>query len=60
VRDGRLLHLLPQHPLPEWPIHLMYPSHRHPSTLVRTYLDFCEKYLPNVIRSCEIASALPA
>lgn len=60
VRDGRLVHLLPQHPLPEWPIHLMYPSHRHPSTLVRTYLDFCEKYLPNVIRSCEIASALPA
>lgn len=55
VRDGRLVHLLPQHPLPEWPIHLLYPSHRHPSALVRTYLDFCDEYLPKVMRACGIS-----
>ena len=54
VREGRLVHLLPQHRLPEWPIHLLYPSHRHPSTLVRTYLDFCAEYLPNVMHACGI------
>lgn len=58
VRNGRLIHLLRQHPLPEWPVHLLYPSHRHPSTLVRTYLDFCEKHLPDVMRACEIAIPL--
>lgn len=56
VREGRLVHLLPQYPLPEWPIHLLYPSHRHPSSLVRTYLDFCEKHLPDVIRACEVTA----
>jgi DNA-binding transcriptional LysR family regulator len=56
ILDGRLVHVLPQRRLPEWPIHLLYPSHRHPSTLVRTYLDFCDEYLPNVMRACGIAA----
>lgn len=41
IRAGRLLHLLPDHPLPEEDIHLVYPRHRHPSAIVQTYLDFC-------------------
>lgn len=57
IREGRLVQLLPQHPLPEWPIHLLFPSHRHPSTLVRTYLDFCEQYLPHIVQACEIGDA---
>lgn len=54
IRDGRLVRLLPQHKLPEWPLHLVYPPHRHPSTIVRTYLDFCQGWLPNVARACEV------
>ncbi|MBN0616850.1 LysR family transcriptional regulator, partial [Pseudomonas aeruginosa] len=42
VRAGQLIELLPEHPLPEQEIHLLYPSHRHPSTIVRCYLDFCQ------------------
>jgi DNA-binding transcriptional LysR family regulator len=57
IRDGRLVPLLPQHRLPEWPLHLVYPPHRHPSTIVRTYLDFCQAYLPNVIRACDIGAS---
>jgi DNA-binding transcriptional LysR family regulator len=38
IREKRLVPLLPQHPLPEWPINLLYPPHRHQSTIVRTYL----------------------
>jgi len=54
IREKRLVPLLPQYPLPEWPINLLYPPHRHPSTIVRTYLDFCQSYLPTIIQACEI------
>jgi len=42
--------LLPHHPLPEWSINLLYPQQRHPSTIVRTYLDFCQSYLPTIVQ----------
>lgn len=53
IREKRLLPLLPQHPLPEWPLHLIYPPHRHQSTIVRTHLDFCQSYLPKIVQACE-------
>jgi DNA-binding transcriptional LysR family regulator len=53
IREKRLVPLLPQYPLPEWPINLLYPSHRHQSTIVRTYLDFCQSYLPKIVQACE-------
>lgn len=53
IRKGRLVPLLRQHPLPEQPIHLLYPSHRHPSTIVRTYLDFCQGYRSKIVRACQ-------
>ncbi len=43
IRSGKLVSLLPEYPLPEQEVHLLYPSHRHPSTIVRTYLDFCQQ-----------------
>jgi len=57
IREKRLVPLLPQYPLPEWPIHLLYPTHRHPSTIVRTYLDFCQGYLPTIVQACDIGAA---
>jgi DNA-binding transcriptional LysR family regulator len=54
IRERRLVPLLPQYPLPEWPINLIYPPHRQPSTIVRTYLDFCQSYLPKILKACEI------
>jgi DNA-binding transcriptional LysR family regulator len=53
IREKRLLPLLPQYPLPEWPINLLYAPHRHQSTIVRTYLDFCQSYLPKIVQACE-------
>ncbi len=43
IARGRLRELLPDHPMPEQMINLLYPSHRHPSSIVRTYLDFCQE-----------------
>lgn len=57
IREKRLVPLLPLYPLPEWPIHLLYPTHRHPSTIVRTYLDFCQGYLPTIVQACDIGAA---
>jgi DNA-binding transcriptional LysR family regulator len=54
IREKRLVPLLPQYPLPEWSINLLYPPHRHPSAIVRTYLDFCQSYLPKIAQACEI------
>jgi DNA-binding transcriptional LysR family regulator len=58
IREKRLAPLLPQFPLPEWSINLLYPSHRHQSTIVRTYLDFCQSYLPKVIQACETTATM--
>jgi len=55
IREKRLVPLLPQYPLPEWSINLLYPPHRHPSTIVRTYLDFCQSYLPKIAQACEMS-----
>jgi hypothetical protein len=33
----------------EQQINLLYPSHRHPSTIVRTYLSFCQKHIAEVL-----------
>jgi DNA-binding transcriptional LysR family regulator len=54
IREKRLVPLLPQYPLPAWSINLVYPPHRHPSTIVRTYLEFCQRYLPKIVQACEI------
>lgn len=40
---GELVRVLPRLKLPEVAIHLLYPSHRHPSSLVRAYLSYCRE-----------------
>ncbi len=41
---GELVRLLPRLKLPEVAINLLYPSHRHPSSLVRAYLGYCREH----------------
>jgi DNA-binding transcriptional LysR family regulator len=45
LQTGELVALLPGKPMPEQQLHLLYPSHRHPSAIVRTYLDFCQQQI---------------
>ena len=40
---GELVRVLPSLKLPEVSINLLYPSHRHPSSLVRAYLTYCRE-----------------
>lgn len=40
---GELVRVLPRQKLPEVSINLLYPSHRHPSSLVRAYLNYCRE-----------------
>ena len=54
IREKRLVPLLPMHPLPEWSLNLLYPPHRHQSTIVRTYLDFCQSFIPRIVETCKI------
>lgn len=42
---GRLVALLPSAPFPRQEINLLYQSQRHPSAIVRAYLEFCREYL---------------
>lgn len=46
-RNKSLVHVLSNYPLPEQEVNLLYPS-RHPSTIVRAYLDFCSRYIENL------------
>lgn len=54
LHEGQLVALLPEHPLPEQRIHLLYPSHRYPSAIVRAYLDFCQQWVALLIVACDI------
>jgi DNA-binding transcriptional LysR family regulator len=40
---GDLVRVLPRLKLPEVSINLLYPSHRHPSSVVRAYLSYCRE-----------------
>lgn len=51
IREGQLVALLPDHPLPEQQINLLYPSHRHPSAIVRAYVDFCQQHFSGIFDS---------
>jgi DNA-binding transcriptional LysR family regulator len=42
LRSGRLVRVLPQHRMPTYNVMLIHPFHRHPSSVVRAYLDFCQ------------------
>lgn len=50
IAKGSLRTLLPQYPLPEQVLNLLYPSHRHPSSLVRAYLDYCQQHVSQFLR----------
>jgi len=53
IDNGRLRPLLRAHPLREHEINLLNPSHRHPSSIVRAYLDFCQQHAPDLLRPLE-------
>ncbi len=52
IRAGILVALLSDQPMPEQQISLLYPLHRHPSAVVRAYLDFCQKNVAMLIEAC--------
>lgn len=41
IEQGTLSPLLASYPMPPQYVNLLYPSQRHPSSLVRAYIDFC-------------------
>lgn len=43
LRDGRLVPLLPEYPLPEQEVSLLYQRQQQPSRVVRAYLDYCQR-----------------
>ncbi|CAI1635013.1 LysR family transcriptional regulator [Serratia proteamaculans] len=47
IAAGRLCAVLPTFSMPEQTLSLLYPSQRHPSSLVRAYLDFCQEQMSN-------------
>lgn len=48
---GELVHVLPSLKLPEVSVHLLYPSHRHPSSLVRAYLSYCREHAEHYLQA---------
>lgn len=56
LKKGELLELLPKHPFPDTALHLVYRRQRHPSTIVRAYLDFCSAHLSIIEDSCRVPS----
>ncbi|KJS27361.1 MAG: LysR family transcriptional regulator [Hyphomonadaceae bacterium BRH_c29] len=56
LEKGDLVELLPEQPFPDTPLHLVYRRQRHPSTIVRTYLDFCSAHLSIIKVRCRVPS----
>lgn len=45
LESGELIELLPGKATQKLPLHLVYARHKHPSALVRAYLDFCTEWV---------------
>lgn len=45
LESGELIQLLPEVATKKIPLHLVYARHKHPSALVRAYLDFCIEWV---------------
>jgi len=45
LESGELIQLLPGIATQKIPLHLVYARHKHPSALVRAYLDFCTEWV---------------
>jgi DNA-binding transcriptional LysR family regulator len=56
IERGLLVPLLADYPLPAYPLNLLYPAHRHPSAVVRTYLEYCRRRIPWLLGACSIAT----
>ena len=56
LKSGDLVELLPEHPFPETALHLIYKRQRHPSTIVRAYLEFCSAHIALVEAKCRVTS----
>lgn len=45
LESGQLIQLLPELPKQTLPLHLVYARHKHPSSIVVAYLDFCAEWV---------------
>lgn len=54
IRKQRLIPLLNEWPFPDSAISLIYPAHRHPSSLVRAYIAFCIEYSDQITEACRL------
>ncbi|KAA5971392.1 LysR family transcriptional regulator [Pantoea sp. M_9] len=54
IRNQRLIPLLRAWPFPDVDISLIYPAHRHPSSLVRAYLAFCSEHSAHITEACSL------
>lgn len=41
IQENCLIEVLADMPRPTFPVHLIYLSHRHPSSVVKAFVDFC-------------------
>ena len=60
LASGKLVPVLARYPLPEQTIQLLYPSHRHPSSLVRAYIEFCKQHAARFIAGHSTIEPPPA
>lgn len=40
IAEGRLVRILPEHELPSYPMHLVYPSHRNMTPKLKSFVEF--------------------
>ncbi|MFS8145200.1 LysR family transcriptional regulator [Rhizobium sp. BR 249] len=57
LKRGDLVELLTEHPFADSPLNLVYRRQRHPSTIVRAYLDFCSAHLRVIEDKCKVPFA---
>jgi DNA-binding transcriptional LysR family regulator len=52
IAEGSLVALLPEQLMREYVINHLYPVQRNPSTIVRTYLNFCKQKAQDYLGNC--------
>ena len=49
IADGELVEVLPDHPMPEQAVSLVYPSRKSVSRITRTFIDYCVQHFERAI-----------
>ncbi|MNL49097.1 LysR substrate binding domain protein [compost metagenome] len=59
IKEGRLVEILPDHPFPRSPLHLVYRRLRYPVPIIQAYVEHCTNNLAHLLENWDTTCGEP-